>query len=192
MIRSRLLSSKSAAENARQMLEAEISAEYLAEHTRRYAEAKAVALARTQSVVVFRIGDEWLALPTALFFEVSPPRRVHSVPHRERLVAGLVAVRGELVVCVSLAAALGLSGESAGGAAAARLAVIGGEEERIAFVADEIAGLHRYAESDLLPVPATLARAHAIHTRGLLSWNGHAVAVLDPDLLVPMLNRRLG
>ena len=59
--------------------------------------------ART-AVVVFRIGTEWLALPTALLREVIDPVPAHRVPHRrDPRFAGLVNVRGELMIgqCLS-------------------------------------------------------------------------------------------
>ena len=52
---------------------------------------------------------EWLALPTQAFQEVAEHRTVHSLPHRERgIVLGLVNIRGELLICVSLGHLLGL------------------------------------------------------------------------------------
>lgn len=176
---------------ASRLLDAEVSETYLAEHARAYAEPKRAARVEAHSVVVFRLLQEWFALPTAVFHEIAPLRPVHSLPHRrDRAVAGLVNIRGELVVCVSLAPALGLAGEP-GRDRAARLAVVSREGDRFVFAADEIAGLHRYDQADLAPVPATLAHARAAYTRGLLTWRNRPVGVLDDQLLFYTLNRSL-
>ena len=62
-----------------------------------------------QSIVIFRIGPEWLALPTRVFQEIAERRTVHSLPHRQHgVVLGLINIRGELLICVSLGQLLGL------------------------------------------------------------------------------------
>jgi chemotaxis-related protein WspD len=61
-------------------------------------------------VVIFRIGAEWLALPTPAFQEVAERRVIHTLPHRRHgVVLGLVNIRGELLICVSLGRLLGLA-----------------------------------------------------------------------------------
>src|SRR5471032_2413269 len=60
------------------------------------------------SVLVFRIGREWLALPTTLFVSVAPQAKQHKLPHRnERGLAGIVNVGGTLYPCMALADLLG-------------------------------------------------------------------------------------
>src|SRR5471030_2636369 len=69
------------------------------------------------SVLVFRIGREWLALPTTLFVSVAPQAKPHKLPHRnERGLAGIVNVGGTLYPCMALADLLGVD-ESDGEAA---------------------------------------------------------------------------
>lgn len=177
---------------AARLLDVEVSADYLEEQARRYAQRKETVRPGANSVVIFRLASEWLALPTALFNEVAPLRRLHSLPHRrERVVTGVANIRGELLVSVSLAAALGLPAEPPA-VATARLAVIGRERERFVFAADEIAALHRYDDAELGPVPATLAHAQATHTRGMLAWRQRSVGVLDEARVLRTLNQRLG
>ncbi|SAK75290.1 chemotaxis protein CheW [Caballeronia hypogeia] len=71
----------------------------------------------TPSCLVFRVGGEWLGLPTAVCTQVAQLRPVHSLPHRRnRAVLGVVNVRGRLLVCASLARLFGIED---GGAKAA-------------------------------------------------------------------------
>ncbi len=176
---------------AARLLDAEVPDSYLTAHARHYAQAKREARHGAHSTVVFRVAGEWFALATTVLREVAQLRPVHSLPHRrDRIVTGLVNIRGELLVCVSLAATLGLTGE-AGRGDAARLIVIKHEVDRFVFVADEVAGLHRYDDVELGPVPATLAHAHSAYTRGMLTWRERPVGVIDDQLLFYTLNRSL-
>jgi chemotaxis-related protein WspD len=176
---------------AARLLDTDVSAEYLAAGARLYAQPKAEQRLDEKSAVVFRVAGEWLALPAAIFQEIATVKPVHSLPHRRSaLVQGVVNVRGELLLCVSLPFVLGLA-VADGGAATARHAVVGRGAERFVFVAEEIAGLHRYADQAVGPVPATLAHAQAVHTRGILAWRDRPVGLLDDGLLFHSVNRGL-
>ncbi|MBI4623998.1 MAG: purine-binding chemotaxis protein CheW [Verrucomicrobia bacterium] len=176
---------------AARLLDAEVPESYLIEHARHYARAKPALRPGARSAVIFRLAGEWLALSTAVFREIAPLRPVHSLPHRrDRVVTGVANIRGELLVCVSLAAALGLTDGPAPGAMA-RLVVISREGDRFVFRTDEIAELCRFDDEDLGPVPATLVHAQATYTRGILTWRERPVGVLDDQLLFYTLNRNL-
>ena len=57
----------------------------------------------TRPLLVFRLGVEWLALALSVVAEVTALRPVHRVPHRtNRVFSGLVSLRGQLQLCVSL------------------------------------------------------------------------------------------
>jgi chemotaxis-related protein WspD len=62
---------------------------------------------------------------------------------------------------------------------------------RLAFPVDEVHGTQRYDESELKPAPSTVARATASYSRAVLPWEGHAVGLLDDELLFHSLNRNL-
>ncbi len=117
----------------------------------------------TLALIVFRLAEEWLALPAERFEEVSPLRPIRPIPHRASgVLLGLVNVRGSLQLCVSMAALLGIEraeqSEQSPGGASPRLLVIGREGQRWAFTVDEVCGIHRVAPQALLEVPATAAK----------------------------------
>jgi chemotaxis-related protein WspD len=61
------------------------------------------------SVFIFRLGAEWLALPSGIVQEATRPNPIHTVPHRsDRIFLGLVNVRGALLLCISLRHLLGI------------------------------------------------------------------------------------
>jgi chemotaxis-related protein WspD len=148
------------------------------------------------SALVFRIADEWLALPSEALRHVDNVRPIHSLPHRRnRVVLGLVNVRGALTVAASLGELLNL-GRSNGDRHAsrsgyARMLVAAHRGEPVALPVDEVEGVLRFATSALMPVPATLAHATAVHARGVLAWRDTTVGLLDTDRLFDSLARSL-
>jgi chemotaxis-related protein WspD len=164
----------------------------------------------TASAVIFRVGTEWLGLPAAAIQEISNLRPVHRVPHRTSgVLLGVVNVRGELAICVSLARVFGLESEAALAADAhsvtldrvgpdrgrldhaprKRLLVIRRKDLRAACPVDDVYGVHRYATAALSPVPATVAKAGTRYSRALLAWRDQTVGILDEELLLSALKR---
>lgn len=186
------------ARTGRQLLDRPLPPGYREEWTRLYAgEATAAGQAERDTVLILRIAGEWLAVPVALCQEIAAPRPVRSLPHRRSAaLRGIVNVRGELLVCLSLAELLGIGasgGEAAGGRLAAfgRLIVIGGEGGRVAFEADEVHGLHSHDRGALEPVPATIGRSGTNAVAAMLPWNGRAVGCLDAKVLLDLVDRSI-
>ena len=157
-------------------------------------ERKPAGPAKT-SALLFRINAEWLALPAHVFQEVAERRLVHSLPHRrEGSVLGLVNVRGELLICVSLGHVLGLGrvpSRKTQRTIYDRLLVTKWNEHRFVFPADEVRGIHRFQALELQAPPSTLANSKLSHTRGVFSWQGRTVGLLDAELLFSSLSRSL-
>jgi chemotaxis-related protein WspD len=182
---------------ARALLEREVATDYLSDRTRHFAQ-EAPEQVDLRSVFIFRVGAEWLALPTQIFEEVAELRSIHSLPHRRGgAVLGVANVRGELLVCVSLGRVLGLE---TGGAstrarqrpASPRLLVIGNGGRRLAFPVEEVHGIHSVHAGELRDVPATVARAAATHSTAVFAWRQHTVGLLDVQGLLHTLHRSLG
>jgi chemotaxis-related protein WspD len=111
-------------------------------------------------------------------------------------VAGLINVRGELVVCVSLARLLG--GEKAEAAApltcrtaSERLLVVHRDDLRVAFAVDEVHGLERLQSRDLSELPASVARAAVRYSKAVAGWKGQSIGILDDRALFSALDERL-
>jgi chemotaxis-related protein WspD len=169
---------------------------YIEEWTARLSQERKVRHQDTHSVVLFRLGSEWLALSTKVFKEVAKLKPIHRLPHRKPLVLGIVNIRGELLVCVSLEQALGLkSGPSTeyekGRRTPQRLLVIHDEGVRLVFPVDEVGGVRTYRPAELLRVPSTLAGAASNHTAGMLVLENRSIGRLDEQLLFYTLNKGL-
>jgi chemotaxis-related protein WspD len=179
------------------LLDREVVQDYTLEWTDLICAKKQTVETDMKSLVVFRIGLEWLALPTEVFQEAADESRLHKLPHRrEGFVRGLVSVRGELLLCVSIEVLLGL--ENTPGNIRAkdrgnqeRLLVCNRKGHRLAFFANEVHGVHRYRPAELKEIPATLAKASATYTMGILPWRDKTVGCLDADLVFYALNKGL-
>lgn len=192
----------------RGLLEREAPPEYVTEWTEVLAKTQPdhtlspisdaiVRSAETLSVTIFRLGSEWLALPIRLLQEVTQPCVIHTLPHRSnQLFLGLVNIRGEILLCVSLSHLLDLEAKDNSSVhhnfvASQRMVVVVSEGNRWVFVVDEVCGVHRFKLSELQSTPVVISKASEGYTKGVIHWQGHKVNYLDMDLLFYTLNRRI-
>lgn len=172
-----------------------LPAQYRRAWTEHYAQEKASRAPANSSALLFRLSGEWFALPTRAFQEVAERRRVHSLPHRRQgLVLGLVNIRGELLLCVSLGHLLGVAGLPSREdlrTAHHRLLVANWEGSRLAFPVDEVPGTHRFHTQELQAPPATVANSEVSYTQGILQWRDRRAGFLNAETLFAALNRNL-
>jgi chemotaxis-related protein WspD len=170
----------------RRFLDAPSPEGYAEEWTRRLADPIEESPADLVGVLVFRLGEEWLALPVGLLVEVTAPRPVHRVPRRGGVLAGLVNIRGELHLCAHLDAVLGvgrIDHAEAPKRPQARFLVVRREGERWVFPVDEVDEVHRFSRQALTGSPATLSRSLARLTRGVFHHGERSVGLLDEERL---------
>ncbi len=175
----------------RRFLDAPSPAGYLDEWTTRLAARDDTREGDESSVLVFRLGDEWLALPVAVLVEVTRPRAQHRIPHRGGLLAGMANIRGELHLCVRLDLLLGTATATDSDPDLRRLVVIRREADCWVFAADEVDQVHRVLLPDLSSAAPTLARSQGKMTRGVFPHAGRAVGLLDDARLFQSLRERL-
>lgn len=178
-----------------QFLDRPITADYRREWTAHFAREKRISTPAKTSAVIFRIGGEWLAMPTQAFQEIAERRALHSLPHRRSgVVIGIVNVRGELLICAALDRLLGLQAEARPKRSRVifdRLLVADWTGHRFAFPVDEVHGVHRFHQFDLREPPATVALSGLNCTIGVFPWRNFTVGFLDPDVLFTALNGKL-
>jgi chemotaxis-related protein WspD len=135
------------------------------------------------ALLVFRLGGEWLAMALSVVAEVTALRPVHRVPHRtNRVFTGLVSLRGQLQLCVSLHGLLEVTptDPTVDPSPNPRLVVIRKGSETWAFPAEEVSGVHRVAGDRLQKVPSTLANPLGSFGRAVFAReDGKSVDVLD-------------
>jgi chemotaxis-related protein WspD len=180
------------------LLDREVTTEFLRESTAFVAVKKDLIVRGTKSVVIFRVVAEWLALPTGVVQEVSGQCTLRTMPDdRGGILRGVINIRGELLLCVSLTVLLGLDPVACPRASAKtplsdRLLICKRGEDRLAFQVNEVHGLHRYHPGDLRDAPTTLTRAsRGAYTLGVVHWRGQIVGCLDDELMFYALNKAL-
>ena len=176
----------------RRFLDTAASPDYLDEWTTRLAVRESEESQEVVSVLVFRLGEEWLALPVTVLVEVTHPRAAHRIPHRAGLLAGMVNIRGELHLYFRLDLLLGVTPVTLKGKSQnPRLVVIRNETDAWVFAADEVDQVHRFPLPDLMQPPPTLSRALSRLTRGVFESGGRAVGLLDDSRLFPGVRERV-
>jgi chemotaxis-related protein WspD len=180
----------------RSLLEHPMSADYCEEWTERLAAARQTREDPSNALLLFRLGDEWLGLDCHQVQEITEMRLIHSLPHRTSpLLKGLVNVRGELRVCVSIGSLLQLDKAEIDYRVdhdiKERIVCILRDGQSFVFPVSEVRGIHHYPENALKPVPATLSKSRQSFTAGVLPWNQQHIGVLDHELLFCALARGL-
>lgn len=140
--------------------------------------------------LIFRLGEEWLALRTLALVEVAPAGSVHSLPHqRSPVLLGVANVRGTLVACLSLAELLGLEAgpaPEAEGRRQPRMLILAAEGGPILAPVDEVDGIHPLQ----LGAAGSTASSSRL-TRDVLQWRSRSVRVLDYPALLAAATRSL-
>ncbi|MFT4691235.1 MAG: chemotaxis-related protein WspD [Limisphaerales bacterium] len=140
----------------RQLLNSRPPADYRNEWTRNVAEERSDSPEDTEAVLVFQLGEHWMGLNAVTVEHVTEMQVIHSIPHRsEEVLRGIVNIRGELMICVSLGHWFGFHQ-----AAPSPRCLMGPEErlvvtrvlhDRFAFPVSRVRGVHAFESSLLAP-----------------------------------------
>jgi chemotaxis-related protein WspD len=180
-------------EAGRGMLAREPGDAYGADWATALAELPSAASGPIEPAIIFRAGDELLALPLATVSEVHEWRSIRRVPHRRNdVLLGIVNVRGEIELCVALEVLFGgrprdVSMVPPGG----RMIAIGAGRTEWILAVDETLGLSDVALDALETVPATLYKSDGVFVRGLFEHSGQRVGIIDAELLLATLRQRV-
>ncbi|CAI8858056.1 MULTISPECIES: chemotaxis protein CheW [Pseudomonas] len=154
---------------------------------------------KTRSLLMFRLGEEWLGLATRSLVEVAPLHAIHSLPHqRSRALLGVANVRGALVACLSLVELLDLDSNAApatGARIMPRMLIIAAHGGPVVVPVDEVDGIHAIDER-ILDAASRAGGEHnstasAKYTRGVLQFRGRSLRWLDEEQLLSAVTRSL-
>jgi chemotaxis-related protein WspD len=141
----------------------------------------------TLQVVVFRLGENRLAIPTSALKRIDTVPRIHRIPHCGSRLLGMAMADGDLHLCADLSAVLGLGPGGAPGEAS-RLLIVERESEAWAFIADEAAQMASWDPGHKTAPPPGPAAEYA---SGAWDHDGRRVLLLDEELLFGALQRCL-
>jgi len=150
---------------------------------------------KTRSLLMFRLGEEWLGLATRSLVEVAPLQAIHSLPHqRSRALLGVANVRGALVACLSLVELLGLDATNSvasGARVMPRMLIIAAHGGPVVVPVDEVDGIHAIDELILDAASQSGTQASGKYTRGVLPFKGRSLRWLDEEQLLSAVTRSL-
>lgn len=174
------------------LLNREIPPGYTDEWTELLEQKKEELNTNNISIIIFRIGREFLALRSAIFREIINPRSVHHIPHRSNnVLLGLTNVHGELQLCFSLKALTGNEDAEQTDESEEKMLVIQSGGECWVFPVDQVLGVFRCNEGGEQNVPVTVSKASGTFTKKVIIYDQREVGLLDDELLIYTLQRRI-
>ncbi|HYC43285.1 MAG TPA: chemotaxis protein CheW [Noviherbaspirillum sp.] len=176
------------ASSAQSVMQRPLPAGYLEEWAKYFAREESEQKEQDGSALVFRIAGEWLAFPAALAVTVAETTLPHRIPRRSGgVLGGIVNIKGKLYPCMSLAALLSIAGGQAvqedRRRVYPRMIVMALAQQHFALPVDDLYGIHRYAESDMQPVPTTVSKGLQRYLTGVLSVGERRIGCLDADFV---------
>lgn len=184
------------ADAAQRKLQRPVHESYRDEWRSQLRQPPAARAASDASALVFRVGREWLALPTATIDVVAPQAPSHTLPHRSGGgLIGIVNVGGTLYPSMSLAALLGVDEHDApvqaGRHTFARLVVMRWEGQAFALPVADLHGIVRYASAQAHAPAATINKGLVRYLTGVLEEGTMQVGLLDAALIGHQFTRLL-
>ena len=150
-------------------------------------DTEAVAPDQRLSLLVLRIGSDWLGFDTARIREIVVPTEPHPVPHRLKPgFRGLVTVRGHIHPCVDMGVLLGCDSAQTI-SASPRMVLIADDNGCFAFVADEVDNLYVIAKSHITAPPISIRDATPSYITGMVRLAERDTAILDEEFLLHAL-----
>lgn len=148
-------------------------------------------------LIIFRVSQEWLALPAWVIKEITHVHPVHTLPHRSNHVfAGIVNIRGEILMCILLRNLLSLPPAELNDktnrikndsaiipVVYERMIVIEIQSNRWVFPVDEILGVYRFSSKQLYDTPVVISKTPDTYTKKIFSIEGKNVNYLDYELV---------
>ncbi len=178
----------------RSLLDREIPGGFLEEWSEELARQKPPEAEDLVSVIIFRLREELLALKTVFFKGIAELRMIRSLPSRTgKNLLGLVNIEGKLTPCVAVHSIIGIDEEGRENdppPKRPRFAVIE-KDGAFVFPVDEVLGIFKIASSELVEVPATLAKSHTTFTSSLFYIQGKNVGLLEEEKFFQALQRSL-
>lgn len=141
-----------------------------------------------RSLLIFRLGEQWLAIATRSLAEVMPVSPIHSLPHRKSTgLLGVTNVRGTLVACLSLSELLDLEtddGRQSGQRVIPRMLILESGSGPLVVPVDEVSGIQKIPLARISNAKQDDKRTISRFTAGVLQWQEQSITLLDDEQLL--------
>jgi chemotaxis-related protein WspD len=180
---------------ARQLLNSRPPTDYRKEWTLNVAEERSDSPDDTEAILVFQLGDHWMGLSAVTVEHVTEMETIHSLPHRsEEVLRGVVNIRGELMICVSLGRWFGFHKAARNPRSLMgpeeRLVVTRVRHDRFAFPVSRVRGVRTFESAQLTPPQE---RDHPVvddFTRGEIQFEETRIGKGNETITVHVLDHR--
>lgn len=183
-------------DGGRLLFKREIPEELIDEWTDQISLPKEIESGSQESLIVFRIADEWLAIKTGNFKEAVDSKFVHFVPGRSNeYLLGLTNVNGELLLCISLSAFLNLRKvapiQNGDKKKYKSLLVIEGPEDSFVIPVDEHYGVVKADTQFYTKSAATITKSELTLTSNTFELEEKTISIIDAKRLFVIINSKL-
>nr|WP_218952827.1 chemotaxis protein CheW [Pseudomonas sp. BMW13] len=141
-----------------------------------------------RSLLIFRLGEQWLAIATRCLAEVMPVSPIHSLPHRKSAgLLGVTNVRGTLVACLSLSELLDLETDDSrqnGQRVIPRMLILESGSGPLVVPVDEVSGIQKIPLARISNAKQDDKRTISRFTAGVLQWRGQSITLLNDEQLL--------
>ncbi len=148
-----------------------------------------------RSLLIFRLGEQWLAIATRRLAEIMPVSPIHALPHRsEHGLLGVTNVRGTLVACLSLPDLLGLpkpGTQREQRRVIPRMLILESDSGPLVAPVDEVSGTQRVPAARIASARHDDSLTISRFTTGVLQWQDRSITVLDDEALLQHMIRSL-
>lgn len=142
------------------------------------------------SLLIFRLADEWFAIDTYALNEVIEKRPIHTIPNRpEKILLGLVNIRGQLKICVSLHILLELPDLQQ---EKEKYVVISKDNSIWVCPIDELLGIHYFETDQISPKHEAASKTSEAYLKGVIQLGDRNIGYLDAGMLLESLDRSFG
>lgn len=147
-----------------------------------------------QSLLIFRIKSEWLALPSHCIREITQTSFIHSLPHtKSDVLLGITNVQGNLLITISMQNLLGIPDTeqvSPDHHGYTRNIVFGNKKEIFVFPVEEIYGLIHLKPGKIESTPISISKSPKNFFSGIFTLpdNALSIGLLDEKLIINSLN----
>lgn len=184
--------------NSHHVYEKEVIPEYANEWTRLISQKKEESRKTNRSVLIFRLGQEWVSLPTVTVKQIVHVRAIQKLPHnRNRFLNGIANISGSMELCFSLWKILGIEdigsidGEDDEQVDRSRIICAVYNKNKYIFNVSEVGEISRFSDEDEQELPSTLYHEAGSFMSGIIDWKDCKVGNIDPDLLFSLIDRSL-
>ena len=135
-----------------------------------------------QEYLSFVLADESYAVNIFHIKEIIKPPMITEVPRTERVILGVLNLRGMIAAVVDLRRRLGL--EAAEQTRKSRILIVQLRDELVGLLVDEVRHVIRLKDEDIEPPPGVFDRVEAEHIVGVGRQEGEMYTLLDLDSVI--------